>query len=101
MISFEGHIKGEKPVLVDFHAKWCGPCKMMTPILQEVKKITGDRATILKIDIDENPAYSQQYQVYSVPTLIIFQKGKIVWRKTGVAPAQEILRQINKLMVAG
>jgi len=95
MITFEGHIQGDKPVLVDFSAEWCGPCKMMAPILQEVKQKTGDRATILKLDIDKNPKVSQLYNIHSVPTLILFQNGNILWRKSGVAPAHEILQQIN------
>jgi thioredoxin 1 len=95
MISFEGHIQGDIPVLVDFYAAWCGPCKLMPPILQEVKRTVGDRVTVLKIDIDANPGYAQQYQVYSVPTLILFHKGNILWRKSGVASAHEIIQQLG------
>ena len=95
MNNFEGHINGDKPVIVDFFAEWCGPCKLMPPVLHEIKEQVGDRATILKIDIDKVPYYTQLYNVMSVPTLIIFKKGKIVWRKSGVAPAKEILQQLN------
>jgi thioredoxin 1 len=95
MNNFEGHINGDKPVVVDFFAEWCGPCKLMGPVLHEIKEKIGDRATILKIDIDKVPYYTQLYGVMSVPTLIIFKKGNIVWRKSGVAPAHEILRQLN------
>ncbi len=95
MNNFEGHINGDKPVIVDFFAEWCGPCKLMGPVLHEVKEHVGDRATILKLDIDKASFYSQLYGVQAVPTLIIFKKGNIVWRKSGVTPANEILRQLN------
>ena len=92
--SFESHIQGDKPVIVDFFAEWCGPCKMMTPILQELKKTVGDTVTVLKIDIDKNPRYAEQFNVRAVPTLIIFKKGNVLWRKSGVTRAQEILQQL-------
>jgi len=92
--SFESHIQGDKPVIVDFFAEWCGPCKMMTPILQELKKTVGDTVTVLKIDIDKNPRYAEQFNVRAVPTLIIFKKGNVLWRKSGVTKAQEILQQL-------
>jgi thioredoxin 1 len=95
MSNFEGHINGHKPVLVDFFAEWCGPCKMMGPVLQEVKGAVGDRATLLKLDIDKNPAYAQQYGVQAVPTLILFKNGQVLWRKSGLVPAHEILRQLQ------
>ncbi len=95
MNNFETHIQGEMPVVVDFFADWCGPCKMMPPILKEVKSAIGDKATILKMDVDKNRYYSEKYGIQSIPTLIIFKKGQIVWRKTGVASAKEILQQLN------
>jgi thioredoxin 1 len=95
MNNFEGHINGDKPVLVDFFAEWCGPCKMMGPVLREVKERVGDRATVLKMDIDRVPYYAEMYGVQAVPTLIIFKKGNIIWRKSGVVPAHEILSHIN------
>jgi len=95
MISFEGHINGNKPVIVDFFAEWCRPCKMMEPVLHNVKERIGDRAIVLKLDIDKTPYYSQLYNIRSVPTLLIFKNGKIVWRKSEVAPSYEILEQIN------
>ncbi|MGE5105985.1 MAG: thioredoxin [Sphingobacteriales bacterium] len=98
MTSFEGHINGEKPVVVDFFAEWCGPCKMMTPILKELKERLGDKVTILKLDIDKNPQYANNYGVQAVPTLIVFKNGKIAWRKTGVAPTNEILQNLKHLV---
>lgn len=83
-------IQSETPVLVDFHATWCGPCKMMPPILDEVKKALGNNVVILKIDVDKNPEISTQFQVQGVPTLIIFKKGRVVWRQSGVVPAKQL-----------
>jgi len=93
--NFESHIQGEKPVVVDFFAEWCAPCKLMTPVLHQVKETIGERATILKMDIDKNPQYTQLYQIYSVPTLMIFRNGHIIWRRSGVVTANEILHQLN------
>lgn len=94
MQSFESHINGEKPVVVDFFAEWCGPCKMMPPILQEVKSKVGDRVSVMKMDIDKNPQYTQRYGIQAVPTLIIFKEGHVIWRKSGVAAAHEILQHL-------
>jgi len=98
MNNFDKHINAGKPVVVDFFAEWCGPCKMMPPILKQVKEKIADRATILKMDIDKNPEYARKYAVQAVPTLIIFKNGKIAWRRSGVTPAGEILSQLQNLV---
>ena len=97
MDKFSEVIKSEKPVLVDFFATWCGPCKMMTPILHELKAAMGEKITILKIDVDKNPEVSSQFQVQGVPTLIIFKQGRVAWRQSGVVPAKELQGIIGRL----
>ena len=88
--SFNTLINGDKPVVVDFFAEWCGPCKMMKPILDEFKGMVGERATVIKVAVDKNPAAAQAYGVRGVPTLAIFKKGEIVWRKSGVISAAQL-----------
>ena len=96
MSAFNTLINSPKPVLVDFSAEWCGPCKMMAPILKQVKQEVGEAITIIKVDIDQSPQAAAKYQVTSVPTLILFKQGAILWRQSGVVPAhnlKDILQQ--------
>ncbi|MCX7744333.1 MAG: thioredoxin [Flavobacteriales bacterium] len=96
MKSFQELIEGEKPVLVDFSAEWCGPCKMMAPILKEVAQKTGDKVSIIKVDVDRNPQAAAHYRIQGVPTLILFRKGQILWRQSGVIPAHQLQQVIQQ-----
>jgi thioredoxin 1 len=95
-MTFNEMIQSDKPVLVDFFAEWCGPCKMMGPILKDVKQELGETATIIKIDVDKNPAAAGQYQVQGVPTLILFKKGQAIWRQSGVVPKAGLINIIKQ-----
>lgn len=88
--SFSELIQGDIPVLVDFYADWCAPCKMMPPILKELKKRMGDEIHIIKIDTEKNPAAAIRYQVRGIPTLILFRKGQILWQQAGVVQASQL-----------
>ncbi|MFN5136503.1 MAG: thioredoxin [Chitinophagaceae bacterium] len=96
--TFTDIINGNKPVLVDFYADWCGPCRMMKPILEEVKQKVGDSATIIKINVDTNPGTAQAYRVSGIPALLIFKNGEIKWRQAGVVPARELVKQLETII---
>jgi thioredoxin 1 len=95
---FHELIHAETPVLVDFHATWCGPCKAQAPVLEELARRMGDGARIIKVDVDRNPQVAAQYAVRGVPTLLIFKKGQVVWRASGVRPADELEQQLRAAM---
>ncbi len=89
--KFNDLINGNTPVLVDFSAEWCAPCRMMPPILKQVKSHFGDRIRIITVDVDRNPVVAQKYGIRSVPTLILFKNGQILWRAPGAIPANQLI----------
>lgn len=98
--TFQELIEGDTPVLVDFFADWCGPCKMMQPILEDTSKQLAGKVKILKVDVDKNPLAASRFQVRGVPTLILFSKGEIVWRQSGVVPAPQLVQIIENRVLA-
>lgn len=98
MSEFNNIIKDSKPTLVDFFATWCGPCKMMHPILEKLKEKIGDSASIIKVDVDKNQELSAQFRVQSVPTLIIFKDGEVKWRAAGVHTAEDLEAKLKEFM---
>ncbi|MFD0988482.1 thioredoxin [Mariniflexile jejuense] len=96
MSKFDEIINQDKPVLIDFFAEWCGPCKMMSPILKDLKDSLGDAVSIIKIDVDKNQALASKYQVRGVPTLMVFKNGKQLWRQSGVIQKNELMTLVQK-----
>lgn len=94
--TFSELISGDTPVLVDFFATWCGPCKMMQPILEDTSKQLGDAVKIIKVDVDKNQMAASKFQVRGVPTLILFHKGEVLWRESGVVPAHQLTQVIKQ-----
>ncbi len=96
MSKFNELINSSTPLLVDFSAEWCQPCKMMPPILKQVKQQLGDKVKIIKVDVDKNQAVAQKYMIQNVPTLMIFKNGQTVFRQAGVLQANQITQELNK-----
>jgi thioredoxin 1 len=96
MGSFNDIIKGDIPVLVDFHADWCGPCQTMNPIIDEIKNLYGQKLRVIKINVDKNPAASQKYKVRGVPTFLLFKNGQINWRSAGIHSRSDLKSVIEK-----
>lgn len=98
METFQQIINGEKPVLIDFYAAWCGPCKAMSPMVEALGKELQGQARVLKIDVDKNQTLAAQYQIQAVPTFMIFKKGQVVWKKAGGADKMTILNQLKQFI---
>lgn len=98
MSDFSEIINSDKPTLVDFYTNWCVPCEMMTPIIEQTKNSLGDEATVLKINIDNNAEVARKYQIRSIPTLLIFKEGEVVWRQSGVPQKEMIVESVKKFI---
>lgn len=97
--TFNDIIQGDKPVLIDFFAEWCAPCKLMKPILTELRQRMGDKIRILKVDVDRSPAVSSAFDIQSVPTLMLIRNKNIIWRQAGVVQAAQLEKIINQFLV--
>tara|TARA_R110001592_G_scaffold104103_3_gene293013 strand:- start:5474 stop:5770 length:297 start_codon:yes stop_codon:yes gene_type:complete len=98
MNDFNTIINSDTPTLVDFFATWCGPCKTMSPIVEETKNLLGDKAKVLKVNVDNNREVSMKYNIRSIPTMVIFKNGEIVWRKPGVTSSKDLIEEVNKFL---
>jgi thioredoxin 1 len=96
MEPFQDLIKSEIPVLVDFYADWCGPCKAMNPIIKEVAKAVEGKARVIKVDIDKSGQAAQAYNVHAVPTFIVFKKGNILWRHSGMIDKKSLMNILTR-----
>jgi thioredoxin 1 len=96
MNNFNELINSTKPTLVDFYADWCGPCKVLSPIIEQTKSDLGEGATVLKVNIDNNVDVARKYQIRSIPTLVLFKDGDVVWRQSGVPPKEMIVESVKK-----
>lgn len=99
METFSNILNNEKPVLVDFHAEWCGPCKTMAPELKKFAEINKEKVRVLKVDVDKNRATAEQFNIQGVPTLILFKKGKILWRQSGAMNAQQLSSIVDNKLI--
>lgn len=96
--DFQDKVKGDVPVLVDFHADWCGPCKVMNPILREVQEHYGDKLIVLKVDVDKNQKIAGKLNVVSIPTLMFYEKGEVKWRAAGARSGRDIKKVVDKAL---
>ncbi|HNV99548.1 MAG TPA: thioredoxin [Chitinophagales bacterium] len=97
-LTFQELINGEKPVLVDFFAEWCGPCKMMAPILKDLAADSGDQVSVIKVDVDKNPQVAEHFRIQGVPTLVLFKQGAQIWRQSGVVPLSQLKSTIASVI---
>ena len=96
-MSFKELVKDKKPILIEFYADWCGPCKSMAPILKEVASNVSNSARVIKIDVDKNPSLSKKLKIQGIPTLLIFKEGELKWRHTGMHSAEGLSNELKKL----